>query len=236
MARCSPERLRDLLLALLGLTTGAVDATAFDRLGHVFASVVTGNLILLGISAERANGKLAMFGGCALACYSLGVVLGRSTVVVLGRGARGRPRSPAGKRDESSWSPAATTALLCDLLLLVAFSITWELAGNHPDRTLQLLLLAFAAAAMGAQSCAVRQLGSFSTTYLTSTLTGMLEAILARSWSASTARGLAIIVAAVTGAAAAIALITEVRATLPILPLAPLVTVIITARRRLHGS
>jgi len=42
---------RDGLLVLLTLTTGAVDASCFLHLGHVFSSVVTGNLILLGVAA-----------------------------------------------------------------------------------------------------------------------------------------------------------------------------------------
>ena len=42
---------RDGLLVLLTLTTGAVDASSFLHLGNVFSSVITGNLVLLGLSA-----------------------------------------------------------------------------------------------------------------------------------------------------------------------------------------
>ena len=34
-------------LILLAMATGATDATAFERLGHTFASVITGNLVLI---------------------------------------------------------------------------------------------------------------------------------------------------------------------------------------------
>ena len=38
---------RDALVVVLGLTTGAVNAVTFLRLGNVFSSVLTGNLVLL---------------------------------------------------------------------------------------------------------------------------------------------------------------------------------------------
>jgi uncharacterized membrane protein YoaK (UPF0700 family) len=214
------DRQRDVLVAILGLTTGAIDATAFERLGHVFASVVTGNLILLGISAEQTDGKLALYSGCSLASYALGVMVASP---------RGH-RVPADQRDESPWPRGATMALLLDLVLLVAFAVVWKAAGSHPDDTLKVVLLAFAAAAMGAQSSAIRRLGNISTTYLTSTLTGVLEELVAHRWSASTARSVAVVIAAVAGAAAATLLISQAWAALPLLPLLPLVAVIFTAR------
>jgi len=94
-------------------------------------------------------------------------------------------------------------------------------------------MVGVAAAAMGAQSTAVRRLGRFSTTYLTSTLTGVLEEVLARRWSASSSRSLAIILAAVAGAAAATALISWARAVVPALQLLPLLVVILAAPRGL---
>lgn len=85
---------RDTLLVLLAVATGATDASAFERLGHVFASVITGNLIVLGVSAVTADHKTALFAGCALAGYSAGVLL-----------AAPRRRQPA---PEPGW-PAGTT-------------------------------------------------------------------------------------------------------------------------------
>jgi uncharacterized membrane protein YoaK (UPF0700 family) len=225
MSGLPAKRARDILLVLLGFATGATDATAFVRVGHVFASVITGNLILLGISAEQADGKLAVFGACALGGYGLGVMLG----------APGRARrQESGQRDESLWPVGTTKTLILELGLLIAFAILWEAAGTHPSRGLQLALLALAAGAMGAQSTAVRRLGGFSTTYLTSTLTGVLEEIVARRWSDSTTRSVLIIMAAVGGAASAIAVITQARSALPALPLVPLIIVLVTARRRFH--
>jgi uncharacterized membrane protein YoaK (UPF0700 family) len=67
---------RDLLVVLLAGTSGACDATAFLRVGEVFASVITGNLVLLGVSEVRADGHLAAFAGCALGGYALGALAG----------------------------------------------------------------------------------------------------------------------------------------------------------------
>jgi hypothetical protein len=54
---------RDGLLVLLTLTTGAVDASCFLHLGNVFSSVITGNLILLGVAAATQSSSLAIHGG-----------------------------------------------------------------------------------------------------------------------------------------------------------------------------
>jgi uncharacterized membrane protein YoaK (UPF0700 family) len=43
MATDDAQRIRDGLLVVLALATGATDATAFERLNHVFASVIIGN-------------------------------------------------------------------------------------------------------------------------------------------------------------------------------------------------
>jgi uncharacterized membrane protein YoaK (UPF0700 family) len=213
--RLSAERSRDLLLVLLGLTTGATDATAFERLGHVFASVITGNLILLGASAVRGDGKAALFAGCALAGYGAGVVVAASRA----------------ERSDRIWPPSATLALALDLALLVAFAVGWELTRGHPGHTVQVLLLVGVAAAMGAQSAAVRRLGQMSTTYLTSTLTGLLEALRRLRWSEGHARSLGILAAAVAGAAVATVLILHARRWLPAIQLVPLTTVVIGSRR-----
>ena len=46
---------RNGLLVLLTLTTGAADASSFLHLGNVFSSVITGNLILLGVAGGKQS-------------------------------------------------------------------------------------------------------------------------------------------------------------------------------------
>src|SRR5215831_4315005 len=65
--------IRDSLVVLLTLTTGAVDAASFLALGSVFSSVITSNLMLLGVAADTGRPELAMHGGVALAGYVAGV-------------------------------------------------------------------------------------------------------------------------------------------------------------------
>jgi uncharacterized membrane protein YoaK (UPF0700 family) len=211
----SSERSRDLLLILLGVTTGATDATAFERLGHVFASVITGNLILLGVSSVSGNGKLALFAGCALLAYGVGVMLA----------------APRADQPDRVWPPTTTLALAFDLALLLAFTIGWEAVGHRPGRTIQLVLLCLTSAAMGVQSTAVRRLGPISTTYLTSTLTGLLEALRRRRRSQGDTRSVGILINALVGAAAATALILHARPWLPVVQLAPVVIVVLSSWR-----
>jgi uncharacterized membrane protein YoaK (UPF0700 family) len=211
----SSARHRDLLLITLGIVTGATDASAFERLGHVFASVITGNLILLGVSAAQGDGTLALFAGCALGGYAVGVVLA----------------APREDQPERVWPPGATRALTVDMALLIAFTVGWELFGDSPTRGAQLLLVVLAAAAMGVQSTAVRRLGQMSTTYLTSTLVGVLEALRRGQWSSDHARSVGILLAALCGAAAATALVLHGRRWVPVLQIVPLMVVVMSSRR-----
>jgi hypothetical protein len=94
---------------------------------------------------------------------------------------------------------------------------------------MQEVLLAMLAAAMGVQSSAVRRMGSMSTTYLTSTLTGVVESLAARRWASGQGRSIGIVLAAVAGAAAGLALLLHARAWLPAVQLAPVAVVLVAA-------
>ena len=214
MAAISPARHRDLLLIALGIVTGATDASAFERLGHVFASVITGNLILLGVSAAQGDGTLALFAGCALGGYAIGVLVA----------------APHEDQLRRVWPPSTTIALALDLALLMAFTLGWELSGDTPAEGAQVVLVVLAASAMGVQSTAVRRLGQLSTTYLTSTLVGVLEALRRRLWTGDHARSVGILVAALAGAAAATALILHARRWTPVLQIVPLMVVLVSSR------
>jgi uncharacterized membrane protein YoaK (UPF0700 family) len=212
--KTSALRHRDLLLITLGIVTGATDASAFERLGHVFASVITGNLILLGVSAAEGDGTLALFAGSALAAYGVGVLMA----------------APREDQPPRIWPPSAAYALVVELALLIAFTVGWELAGETPTRGAQVLLVVLAATAMGVQSTAVRRLGQMSTTYLTSTLVGVLEALRRRQWSGENARSVGILLSALSGAAAATALILHARRWMPVLQIVPLMVVLVSSR------
>ena len=213
------QRLRDSLVVLLAVGAGVVNVTSFLALGKVFSSVITGNLVVLGMAAARVQPGLALRSGLALAGYSTGVLIGAPIA------ARGR---------RQSWPPAVTAALCAELCLLLVFTAGWEAGRQHPGWRIALLVLL--AAAMGVQSAAVRRLGSISATYLTGTLTGVLTGLITSNRPAGHWRDVGVIVALATGAGAGAALIRLAPAWLPALALLPLGTVIAAAsgfRRRI---
>jgi uncharacterized membrane protein YoaK (UPF0700 family) len=215
-----------LLLVLLGSLTGVCDATAFVRLGNVFASVITGNLVVLGVSAARGNGADLVNAVCALGGYALGALAAAPAARVAAQ--------RAGQDDEpGTWPRLMRARLAAEAGLLVIFAILWELQ-PQPGRGVRLAMLVLLACAMGVQSVAVRRLGSVSTTYLTGTLTSLLEAVRSRQWSADRSRDLAILIAVVAGAAFALAVIDHARAALPAVQLG-LLAIVLTGSRRPRG-
>jgi len=182
-----PARDRDALVVVLALTTGALDAVSYLRLGKVFSSVITGNLALLGVATGQHDAMLALNAGLALAGYACGVLAGGAFA---GTPERGQP----------AWPVRVTLTLTAEWGVLAAFSGEWLVTGGHPAGASRLALLLLGAAAMGMQSTAVRRLGPMSTTYLTSTLIGILTALAIRRWPAEWQRSSGVILAALIGA------------------------------------
>jgi uncharacterized membrane protein YoaK (UPF0700 family) len=207
------RRFRDGLVVVLALTTGAVDAVTYLRLGKVFSSVITGNLALLGVSAGQRNAGLAVNAGLALAGYGVGVLAGGALA--------GTP-----DRSQATWPRRVTVTLAAELLALAGFSGGWIAAGGHPAGGPRLVLLAVAAAAMGTQSAAVRHLGQMSSTYLTSTLTGILEALALRRWPPDWQRSTGVLLAAVIGAALGCLTSLQAPAAVPAAVMVPLAAVV----------
>jgi uncharacterized membrane protein YoaK (UPF0700 family) len=216
---------RDVLAVTLTLTTGAVDAVSFLHLGKVFSSVITGNMALLGVAAGSRNPALAVSGGVALAGYAIGVLAGGLIA-----------RTPVA--GQPVWPARVTVALAVELGVLVAFAAGWLAAAGHPAGVAQQALLSVAAAAMGMQSAAVRRLGQLSTTYLTSTLTGVVVSLALRKPPGEPSRTSGILAAFVIGAVAGAVVSSEAAdwAPAPILiPIAVVVAVSVRASRIPHG-
>jgi uncharacterized membrane protein YoaK (UPF0700 family) len=208
--------IRDSLVVVLTLTTGAVDAVSFLALGNVFSSVVTGNLVLLGLAAGTGRPELAVHSGVAIAGYVAGV-------------AAGAPLAARRHHATGTWPPSVTVTLAVELVIMVAFTVGWELAGIHPSGTGQLALVAVLAAAMGLQAAAVRRLGQMSTTYLTSTLTALIAGLVTGSKPDGMARSLGVLAALIIGATIASVLLEEARAWVPLMILVPLGLVIVAS-------
>jgi uncharacterized membrane protein YoaK (UPF0700 family) len=221
------RRSRDLLVVLLTLPTGAVDAACFLHLGHVFSSVVTGTMVLLGIAAGSHDPSLAIHCAVALACYTSGVLIGAPIAV---RSGGQRPAGPAAPR--ATWPPAVTVALAAETCVLAAFCVGWELQGGRPHGTGQLVLLALVSVSMGMQGAAVRQLGQMSTTYLTGTLTGIVAGLTTRQKPEGLARSLGVFGALIAGALISATVTAHVPRWLPLVVLLPLAVVLMVARSR----
>ena len=208
--------IRDSLVVVLTLTTGAVDAASFLALGNAFSSVITGNLVLLGLAAGTGRPELAVHSGVALAGYLAGV-------------AAGAPLAARRHHAAGTWPPSVTITLAVEMVILVAFSVGWELAGTHPAGGAQLALVAVLAAGMGLQAAAVRRLGQMSTTYLTSTLTALVAGLVTGSKPDGMARSLGVLAAIIIGAIVASVILVGARAWLPLVILLPLGLVIVAS-------
>jgi uncharacterized membrane protein YoaK (UPF0700 family) len=206
-------RLRDGLVVILALTTGAVNAVTFLRLGMVFASVMTGNLALFGVAAAQGDGKLATNGGVALAGYGTGVIVGGILA-----------RSPL--PDQPPWPREVTVTLALELVVLAGFSGGWLAAGGHPSGDGKLVLLAVVSAASGMQATAVRRLGQMSSTYMTSTLTALLEGLALRRWPAEWPRSSGVVCTLVIGAVCGGLAALKAPATVPAAVMVPLAVVL----------
>jgi uncharacterized membrane protein YoaK (UPF0700 family) len=205
--------IRDSRVVLLTVTAGAVNAVSFLALGKVFSSVITGNLVLLGVAATTHVPSEAIHAGVALAGYAAGVLAGA-------------PLAARGGDHPGTWPPSVTVTLAAELCVIAGFCVGWELSGGHPKGGAQMALLVVLAAAMGMQSAAVRRLGQMSSTYLTSTLLGVLAGLATRTRPDGLVRSLGALAAIVAGAVAGGILTKSAYAWLPAVILLPLALVI----------
>jgi len=213
-----PAAARDYRVVLLTVTSGAVNAVSFLALGKVFSSVVTGNLVLLGVAATTHSSAEALHAGLGIAGYAAGVLIAA-------------PLAARGAHQAGTWPASVTTTLWVELVVLAAFCVGWELSDGSPRDGGQLALLIVAAAAMGMQSAAVRRLGQMSSTYLTSTLLGVLAGPVTRTKPDGLGRSIGALAAVVAGALAGGILAKSAHAWLPIAVLVPVGVVVAESMR-----
>ncbi len=91
------------LAVVLTLGTGATDVASFTRLGNVFTSVMTGNLVLLGLAIGKLSGALATHAVVAFVAYVAGVAAG-ARLVPAGQ-APGSWATGPGQCDGSAYGP-----------------------------------------------------------------------------------------------------------------------------------
>jgi uncharacterized membrane protein YoaK (UPF0700 family) len=197
---------RHWLVILLAINSGATDAIGFVGLGGVFTSVMTGNMVLLGLSLSQPDWTLALHSGAAIACFAIGAAAGARIA--------GLPR-----QGDPIWPAAVTRALAVEFVILGVFLVGWEVAGGSPGQETQLGLLVVNAVALGIQSSAILRFGvsGLSTTYLTGTLTTVVTRIVTGQRLRDVRSSIEILFGLVAGAAAGGGLAAHAPRTAPLL-------------------
>ena len=199
---------RSALVMLLAVNSGFIDAFGYVSLGGAFTSVMTGNMVLLGVSAGTANGTLAGHAATAIATFILGCVIGTRIA--------GIPQP-----SDSVWPPAVSRALMVQMGLDVVLAVGWWSSHDHPSAHLSLALLAVNATALGLQSSAVQRFGvpGLSTTYLTGTLTQLVIKLTGHRSTRGAGLSLGLLGGLITGAVLGALVATHVPAVVPLVPL-----------------
>jgi uncharacterized membrane protein YoaK (UPF0700 family) len=222
------QQLLTMIAIALTFASGAADVASFTRLGNVFTSVMTGNIVLWGLAAARGSLTLADHTTVAIAGYITGVIVGTWVAHLT-------------TDDDASSSEARLLpvhiiwVLVAELTLLTGWTVGWLVSGASPAGWAQFSLLATLAAAMGVQSSAVKDMGltEVSTTYLTGTLTGLVSS-LARPGQETphSGRRFGVLVGLVAGASLCGLFVATAADGAPALPLAALVLTLVLATRR----
>ncbi|MFF4874897.1 YoaK family protein [Micromonospora sp. NPDC000668] len=213
-------RRRQALVVVLTFLTGSADAIGFLALGGAFASVMTGNMVLLGLSAGRGEAELALTSGCAIVSFIVGVLAGARVV-------------GSAQPDDPVWPRRVTWALVLELVVFVVFLVVWEISLPTHDEHVHLALLMLSAAALGVQSSAIQRFGvpGLSSTYLTGTLTSLIAGVAARSPWRSLWPKAQVLLALMTGAAVGALVALHLPVLAPALLIVPLVLVIAVSSR-----
>ncbi len=143
-------------LIVLSFGSGATDAFAFLSLGGVFTANMTGNLVLVGLLPRAHYLDTLLCSATALATFAVALYAGFRT------------RLPA---------PAL---LAITAAIQLAVLVGWQLAGGHAGLGLQCLFIALATASLALQTVVGRGLSAhsgLSTTFVTGTLTGLVQDI-----------------------------------------------------------
>lgn len=206
---------------LLAVNSGATDAVGFFALGGAFTSVMTGNMVLIGLSAAKADGAVALRSALAIVFFMAGCLVGSRIA--------GQPAD-----SDPLWPRQVTRALWIELAAFAVYAVGWWLSGNHPTGNAQLVLLSVNAIALGVQSSAVLRFGvsGLSTTYMTGTLTTMMAALAAGRHPRKVLPSAQIIAGLIIGAAGATLLAIHVPVVTPVLQLGVVLVVIVTASMR----
>jgi uncharacterized membrane protein YoaK (UPF0700 family) len=216
-------RERQRLVVVLAVTSGATDAIGFLALGSAFTSVMTGNMVLLGVGAADRDAALVLSCTVAIASFVVGAAIGAKV-------------AGSAKAGDAVWPRAVSIALWIELALLGSFAALWWLLGSAPSASWLLPLLGLNAGALGLQSSAIQRFGvsGLSTTYLTGTLTTIVIRLSSGHGLRDVAHSLVILLGLVVGAAIGVILVDHAPPAVPAVQLLTVLAVLITVRFSRH--
>lgn len=147
------------LLVLLTVITGIVDAVSYLAFGHVFVANMTGNVVFLGFALAGAPGLSALASLVALGAFLVGAAAGGRISLSSGEHRRRHLRAATA----SAVVPLAVAAILAALI------------GQPVSESARYALIVPLGIAMGIQNATARRLAvpDLTTTVLTLTLTGV---------------------------------------------------------------
>ena len=219
------QQILTLIAIALTFASGANDVASFTRLGGVFTSVMTGNIVLWGLSAAERSVSLFSHTAVSIAGYITGVACG--TWVAHGFKVRGSRQAGRGRTGTACCPAHVSWALFTELVLLAGFTAGWEITGARPAGWAEFVLLAVLAAAMGMQSSSVNEMGltNVSTTFLTGTLTGLVSSLARPGQDMQHgARRIGVLIGLAAGALLCGLLVATAPRVVPVLPLAAVIT------------
>ena len=232
------EQILTMIAIVLTFGSGATDVASFTRLGGVFTSVMTGNIVLGGLAVAQRSLSLASHTAVSIAGYIAGVVGG--TWVAHGFKAASRGKADDEEESRASVLPGHVNwALFTELILLAGLSVGWEITAARPAGWVQFCLLAVTAAAMGVQASAVNEMGltHVSTTFLTGTLTGLVSSLASPGKETQHGpRRFGVLIGLAAGALLCGLLVAIAPDVVPALPLAALLTTLALASVRAELS
>jgi uncharacterized membrane protein YoaK (UPF0700 family) len=221
------QQILTMIAVALTFGSGATDVASFTRLGGVFTSVMTGNIVLGGLAVAQRSLSLAGHTAVSIAGYIVGVAAG--TWIAHGF----KTASPPDEEDRASVLPAHVNwTLFAELILLAGLTVGWEVTGASPAGWAQFCLLAVTSAAMGMQAAAVKEMGltDVSTTFLTGTLTALVSSLVSPGQDTPHgSRRFGVLIGLAVGAGLCGLLVATAPDGVPALPLAALITTLVLA-------
>jgi uncharacterized membrane protein YoaK (UPF0700 family) len=209
--------IRDLLLVVLTVSSGAVDAISYLGLDRTFSAFMTGNLVFLGLGLVPGEAPEILPVVVALFLFAIGSFFGTRLT---------------DSQAPSLWPGGVSRALALTAVLQLLFLIIWAQAAGQPGAMLINVLLALSGFAMGLQTAAVRSLevkGIF-TTAATFTLVAFMGDLAGSRPTDEAPRVAGVLIGLVVGAALGAAALLYTRSAAPLIPvLLTIVTVAVGA-------